>query len=84
QQLKPVLYIILTILIIYILFKLYSFIKSTIREKRIKLTYYNTEKILRKLEAIEKRLGIKEQTKSEEKKTFPSENKKEANKKSKK
>lgn len=80
QQLKPLIYIILAIIIIYIIFKLYSFIKNSIREKRIKLTYYNTEKILAKLENIEKKLGIrdKEQTEKEheEKKIEPAKEKK--------
>jgi len=78
QQLKPILYIILAILIIYVIYKIYRFFSNIIRERRIKLTYYNTEKILSKLDAIEKKLGIRE--KSEERATETREEKADKNK----
>lgn len=65
----------LIVLAVFIIFKLISIWRESRKYKRIKQTYNNTEKILEKLEQIEKKLNISdkkektaEKTKSKDKK----------------
>ena len=69
-KLKPVLYIILILLVIYIIYKLTKFILAWRKERREKLTYFNTEKILEILTRIESKLDkilVKKEEKPEKK-----------------
>ena len=58
EKLKPFLYILIAIIILYILYKVIKFFLAWKKARREKLTYQNTEKILEKLENIERKLNI--------------------------
>ena len=75
DRLKPLLYIILALLILYIIYKLAKFFLRWKKARQEKLTLLNTEKLLEIVERIEKKIDNfvkkpekEERTKQEKKK----------------
>lgn len=56
NKIKPAFYLVVIIAIIYLAYKITRLFLGISREKRIKKTYENTEKILEKLDYIEKKM----------------------------
>jgi len=56
ERLSPIIQIIGGLLGLYIIYLIISYITSIIRNKRIKITYYNTKEIIKKLDKIEDKL----------------------------
>jgi len=69
SKLKIAIAVLIVLVLLYIVYLLIKFIARRIREKRIKVTYENTEDILKILERIEAKLDSmsKERTKSPKK-----------------